>query len=194
MSLQRLLRLLPIGLVVLVSLTFAMLWVQHGQSRSTFDQIRVAQSQRDVLAKVRADCEALTFKAVAWTLTRRSSQGRQYQEGKAACVESVQQAERAMPQSGRELGLMKGRLLELATLLETIQSDHTDENKMVTVGRLEREVQPATAAIHKQVDDLTRVADDESARLMAAALAQQQRTLWLGGLLGAIAVVVGALL
>ncbi len=194
MSLQRLLRLLPIGLVVLVSLTLGMLWVQHDQSRTTFDQIRVAQAQRDVLAKVRADCEALTFKAVAWTLTRRSSQGRQYQEGKAACLESVQQAERAMPQSGKALGQMKDRLETLATLLEAIQSDHTDETKMVTVGRLEREVQPATAAIHKQLDDLTRVADDESARLMAAALAQQESTLWLGGLLGVIAVLVGAFL
>jgi methyl-accepting chemotaxis protein len=194
MTLQRLLRLLPIGLVVLVSLNIAMLWVQHGQSRSTFDQIRVAQSQRDVLARVRADCEALTFKAVAWTLTRRSSQGRQYQEGKGACLESVQQAERAMPHSGKAIAGMKERLVALASLLEAIQSDHTDENKMVTVGRLEREVQPATAAIHKQLDDLTRVADDESARLMAAALAQQERTLWLGALLGAIAVLIGAFL
>ena len=151
MSLQRLLRLLPIGLVVLVSLNLAMLWVQHGQSRSTFDQIRVAQTQRDVLGKVRADCEALNFKAVAWTLTRRSSQGRQYQDGKAACFEAVQQAERAMPQSGKALGEVKDRLIALAALLEAIQSDHTDENKMVTVGRLEREVQPATAAIHKQL-------------------------------------------
>src|SRR6266850_1122043 len=82
MSLQRLLRLLPIGLVVLVALNMAMMLVQDRQSRATFDQVRVAQVQRDVIGKIRTNCEALTFKAVAWTLTRRSSQGRQYQEGK----------------------------------------------------------------------------------------------------------------
>ena len=194
MSLQRLLRLLPIGLAVLVSLSIAMLWIQNRQSRETFDQIRVAQSQRDVLGKVRGDCEALTFKAVAWTLTRRSSQGRQYQEGKAACFEAVKQAEAAMPAAARPLAQVRDSLDRLATLLEAIQSDHTDETKMVTVGRMEREVQPATAAIHKQLDDLTRAADDESARLMAAALAQQERALWIGGLAGVFAVLVGAFL
>jgi len=194
MSLQRLLRLLPIGLVVLVSLNIAMLWIQHGQSRSTFDQIRVAQGQRDVLARVRTDCEALTFKAVAWTLTRRSSQGRQYQDGKAACFAAVDKAQAAMRSSAQGLGQMKANLEQLATLLEGIQAEHTDENKMVTVGRLEREVQPATAAIHKQLDDLSKAADDESARLMATALAQQERTLWLGALVGLIAVVIGAFL
>ena len=76
MSLQRLLRLLPIGLVVLVVLNLAMMLVQDRQSRETFGQVRIAQTQRDVLGKIRTNCEALTFKAVAWTLTRRSSQGR----------------------------------------------------------------------------------------------------------------------
>ena len=85
-------------------------------------------------------------------------------------------------------------LERMATLLEAIQSEHTDENKMVTVGRLEREVQPATAEIHKQLDDLSEAADDESARLMAMALGQQERTLWLGALVGLIAVVIGAFL
>jgi methyl-accepting chemotaxis protein len=79
-------------------------------------------------------------------------------------------------------------------VLEAIQSEHTDENKMVTVGRLEREVQPLTAAIHKQLDDLTKAADDESAALMARALAQQERTLWISGIVGIAAVLVGALL
>ena len=51
MSLQRLLRLLPIGLVVLVALNMAMMVVQDGQSRATFDQVRSAQVQRDLLAK-----------------------------------------------------------------------------------------------------------------------------------------------
>src|ERR1700682_4143557 len=85
MSLQRLLRLLPIGLVALFSLNMAMMLVQDRQSRATFDQVGIAQVQRDVLGKIRTNCEALTFKAVAWTLTRRSSQGRQYQEGQKAC-------------------------------------------------------------------------------------------------------------
>ena len=82
MSLQRLLRLLPIGLVVLVALNMAMMVVQDRQSRETFDQVRAAQVQRDALGRIRTNCEALTFKAVAWTLTRRSSQGRQYQDGR----------------------------------------------------------------------------------------------------------------
>jgi methyl-accepting chemotaxis protein len=194
MSLQRLLRLLPIGLVVLVALNMAMMWIQAGQSRATFDQVRVAQVQRDALGKIRTNCEALAFKAVSWTLTRRSSQGRQYQDGKTACIESVSQAGSAMPQARKALDELKDRVLQLATLLEAIQSEHTDENKMVTVGRLEREVQPLTAAIHKDLDDLARLADDESRTLMADALQQQQHALWLGGLAGALAILVGAAL
>jgi methyl-accepting chemotaxis protein len=194
MSLQRLLRLLPLGLVVLVALNMAMMVVQDGQSRATFDQVRGAQVQRDLVGKIRTNCEALTFKAVAWTLTRRSSQGRQYQEGKAACLDAVAQAESAMPRARAALGNLNQRLQQLAGLLEVIQSEHTDENKMVTVGRLEREVQPLTASIHKDLDDLTHAADDESARLMAEALTQQERTLWFGGIVGVLAILIGALL
>ncbi len=194
MSLQRLLRLLPIALVVLVALNMAMMVVQDRESRAIFDQVRVAQVQRDALGRIRTNCEAVTFKAVAWTLTRRSSQGRQYQEGKKACFDSVVLAEGAMPQARAPLVNLMKNLQGLATLLEAIQSEHTDETKMVTVGRLEREVQPLTASIHKNLDDLTRTADDESGRLMAKALAQQERVLWIGGLVGVVAVLVGAFL
>jgi methyl-accepting chemotaxis protein len=194
MSLQRLLRLLPLGLVVLVVLDMAMMLVQDHQSRATFDQVRFAQVQRDALGKIRTNCEALTFKAVAWTLTRRSSQGRQYQEGKAACLEAVARAGTAMPHARGALAGLSQSLAQLATLLEAIQSEHTDETKMVTVGRLEREVQPLTASMHQNLDDLTRVADDESQRLMAEALKHQEQTLWLGGLVGVLAILVGATL
>jgi methyl-accepting chemotaxis protein len=194
MSLQRLLTLLPIGLVVLFTLNTGMMLLQDRQSRATFDQVRVAQGQRDSLGKVRTNCEALTFKAVAWTLTRRSSQGRQYQDGKTACLDAVTQAESAMPNAKGTLADLHLRLVELASLLEAIQSEHTDETKMVTVGRLEREVQPLTASIHKNLDDLTQVSDDESARLMADALKQQERTLWFGGALGVLAILIGAVL
>src|SRR5687768_13888021 len=161
MSLQRLLRLLPLGLVVLVALNLGMLLLQERQSRAAFAQIGVAQSQRDTLGNIRGTCEALTFKAVAWTLTRRSSQGRQYQDGKKECFAAVQQAEAALPHVAAALALLRQRLATLADLLEAIQADHTDETKMVTVGRLEREVQPLTVAVRKDLDDLTRAADDE---------------------------------
>ena len=194
MSLRRLLWSLPAGLVVLMALNLGMLLVQGRQSQATFDQIRVAQTQRDALAGIRTNCEALTFKAVAWTLTRRSSQGRQYQEGKKACLDAVAQARDTLPNAASALAALGERLTQLAVLLEAIQSEHTDENKMVTVGRLEREVQPLTNSVRKDLDDLTRAVDDESSRLMVAALAQQQRTLWLGALLGVAAIVVGAIL
>ena len=194
MTLQRLLRLLPLGLVVLVAANLTMLLIQERQSRATFAQVRVAHGQRDLLGGIRGNCEALTFKAVAWTLTRRSSQGRQYQDGKSACLDAVGRAEAALPQAVPALGQLRARIGELATLLETIQAEHTDETKMVTVGRMEREVQPLNAAVNKALDDITRAADDESARLMAAALAQQERTLYLGALLGLLAVVIGAML
>jgi methyl-accepting chemotaxis protein len=193
-SLQRLLRLLPIGLVVLVALNMSMLLVLDRQGRATFVQVRAAQVQRDALAKIRTNCEALTFKAVAWTLTRRSTQGRIYEDGKKACFDEVAQASAAMPRSAAAIGTLTDHLRQLATLLEAIQSEHTDETKMVTVGRLEREVQPLTNALHQDLDDLTRAADDESARLMAAALLKQEQTLWLGAIVGVLAIVVGAFL
>ena len=98
MTLKGLLRLLPIGLVLLVSLNMAMLFVHGRQGRATFDQVRAAQAQRDALGGIRNTCEALTFKAVAWTLTRRSSQGRQYQDGKKDCLDAVARTQAAVPQ------------------------------------------------------------------------------------------------
>jgi methyl-accepting chemotaxis protein len=193
-TLQRLLRLLPIGLVVLVALNMSMMLVLDRQGRATFEQVRAAQVQRDALGKIRTSCEALTFKAVAWTLTRRSTQGRIYEDGKKACFGEVEQAIAAMPRSATALAALTERLKQLATLLETIQSEHTDENKMVTVGRLEREVQPLTNAVHQDLDDLTRAADNESANLMGEALRKQEQTLWLGGIVGVLAIVIGALL
>jgi len=193
-SLQRLLRLLPVGLVVLVAANMSMLLVLDRQGRATFEQARVAQVQRDALGKVRTNCESLTFKAVAWTLTRRTTQARIYEDGKKACFDELAHATSAMPNAGSSLAALKDRLEKLATLLEAIQAEHTDETKMVTVGRLEREVQPLTASVHQDIDDLAKAADDESARLMAGALLKQEQTLWLGAVVGVLAIVVGALL
>jgi len=120
MSLQRVLRLLPLGLVLLFLLNMSMLVVQARESRAGFDQVRLAQGQRDALGRIRTTCEAVTLKAVAWTLTRRVSQGRQYQEGKAECQEAVKHAADAMPQSRPALDALKARLQQLATLLEAI--------------------------------------------------------------------------
>jgi len=194
MTLRRLLRLLPVGLVVLVALNMAMMLVIDRQARTTFEQVRAAQSQRDMISGIRTQCEALTFKAVAWTLTRRTTQARVYEEGKKSCFSAVELAASAMPQAKEKLAALQEKLTALAALLETIQSEHTDETKMVTVGRLEREVQPMTADMHRELDALVRVADDESVRLMARAQEQQQRTLWAGALVGIVAVVIGAIL
>ena len=193
MSLKRLLRLLPLGLVALVALEVGMMLVQDRASRATFEQVRAAQLQRDALAGIRSTCEALTFKAVAWTLTRRNTQGRQYAEGKVACLEAVTKAKSSLG-AGGDLSSLGDDLAKLSALLEAIQSEHTDETKMVTVGRLEREVQPLNAAIHGKLDALTRAADEGSGRLMAAALAQQERLLWTGAIVGIAAVLIGAFL
>ena len=103
MTLQRLLRLLPLGLVVLVALNLSMMLILDQQSRATFAQVGVAQGQRDVIGEIRTACEALTLKAVSWTLTRRTSQGRQYQEGKQACADAVTQARTALPHAATAL-------------------------------------------------------------------------------------------
>src|SRR5262249_19681312 len=141
----------------------------------------------------RTNCDAVTFKAVSWTLTRRNTQGRQYAEGKAACFDSVAHARRVVS-ADQQLAALGDDLAKLTTLLESIQSEHTDETKMVTVGRLEREVQPLNASISARLDDLTRAADRESERLMTEALDQQQRMLWISAIVGAAAVVIGAFL
>src|SRR3954468_15747030 len=125
MSLRRLIWLLPAGLVVLVGLNMAMLLVQERQSREVFEQTRSAQDQRDLLGRIRTDCEAITFKAVAWTLTRRTSQARQYQEGKKACLDAVAEAARAMPHERNAVAQLQAQVVQLAALLEAIQSDHT---------------------------------------------------------------------
>jgi len=193
MSLQRLLRLLPIGLAALVALEMAMMLVQDGLSRATFEQTRIAQLQRDALGRVRTNCDAVTFKAVAWTLTRRNTQGRQYQEGKAACFEAVGQAKRTLS-ADTELAALNEDLGKLTVLLEAIQAEHTDETKMVTVGRLEREVQPLNASISGRLDKLTRAADQALENLMSDALDQQQRMLWISAIVGFAAVLIGAFL
>src|SRR5689334_7398525 len=194
MSLKAVLRLLPIGLVLLVALNLAMMWVQARQSGEAFDHVRISQIQRDAIGRIREACESINLRAVSWTLTRRVSQGRLYQEGKTACFEAVARSRAALPLAAKALDELDGKLKTLAKLLEDIQSEHTEETKMVTVGRLEREVQPLNLSVRKDLDDLTRAADDESARLMSAAIDQQQRTLWIGGIGGVIAIVIGALL
>ena len=193
MSLKRVLGLLPVGLVVLVSLLMALMLVQGREGRATFDEVRNAQVQRDALGGVRTTCESLTLRAVAWTLTRRVSQGKQYQEGKSACLDAVNRARQSMPQATTALGALEERLQRLARLLEDIQSEHTEESRMVTVGRLEREVQPLTVSIHKDLDDLTRAADESAAKLMSDSVEKQARNLWIVGIVGFVAIVLGAL-
>src|SRR3954451_14218109 len=122
MSLKGVLRLLPIGLILLVSLNLAMMWIQAQQDRQTFDQVRGAQVQRDALGHIRAACESINLRAVSWTLTRRVSQGKQYQEGKAACFGAVAKAREVMPNATGALGALEQKLQGLAKLLEDIQS------------------------------------------------------------------------
>ena len=55
-----------------------------------------------------------------------------------------------MPQARDALAALDQRLVQLAALLEAIQSEHTDEARWSPSGRLEREVQPLTAAVHKR--------------------------------------------
>ena len=50
MTLRRLLRLLPLGLVLVVGASLGMLALQHRESRTTFDQLTAAQRQRDAVA------------------------------------------------------------------------------------------------------------------------------------------------
>ncbi|HTE15165.1 MAG TPA: methyl-accepting chemotaxis protein, partial [Burkholderiales bacterium] len=159
-----------------------------------FDEVRVAQSQRDALGVVRAQCGDLTQNAVAWTLTRRASQGKQYTDGKAECLAALSKTQAAMPDAARALGDLEQRIKQLATLLEAVQSEHTDDTKMVTVGRLEREVQPQSRAIHKSIDELAGAADTQGAQVMETIIAQQRRALWIAGIVGAIAIVIGFLL
>src|SRR5437868_5343693 len=123
MSLRRLFWLLPAGLVALVAFNMTMLLVQERQSRAVFDQARLAQTQRDLLSHIRTDCDAITFKAVAWTLTRRTSQERQYQAGKKACLEAVANAGRAMPHRQHPIAQLEALVRQLAVLLEAIQAE-----------------------------------------------------------------------
>src|SRR6186713_871283 len=101
MSLRGLLRLLPAGLLLLVALNMIMLLLQTRQSRELFAQVRVAQSQRDALGVVSTQCGDLTQNAVAWTLTRRATQGKQYTDGKAACLAAIGKTREAMPDAAK---------------------------------------------------------------------------------------------
>ncbi len=194
MSLKGLLRLLPTGLLVLVALTLLMLLLQGRQNRLLFDQVRAAQTQRDALGVVRAQCGDLTQNAVAWTLTRRASQGKQYADGKAACLAALGKTHAAMSEAAKPLHELEQRITQLATLLETVQSEHSDDTKMVTVGRLEREVQPLTRTIYTAIDDLTSTADLRGAEVMQTVIARQQQALWIGGIVGVLAIVLGFVL
>jgi methyl-accepting chemotaxis protein len=194
MSLKGLLRLLPAGLLLLALLNMGMLLLQTRQSRGLFDEVRVAQSQRDGLGVVRAHCGDLTQNAVAWTLTRRATQGKQYADGKAACLAALGKTRETMPDAAQQVGDLQQRVQQLTALLETIQNEHTDDTKMVTVGRLEREVQPLARGITKTIDDLAKSADLQGEQLMGTVIAHQQRALWVGGIVGAIAIVIGFLL
>ncbi len=194
MSLKGLLRLLPAGLLILVALNMAMLLLQNRQGRDMFDQVKIAQAQRDGLGVVRAQCGDLTQNAVAWTLTRRATQGRQYAEGKTACLAALATVREALPQAAQPLGQLQQRVQQLAALLEAIQSEHSDDTKMVTVGRLEREVQPLSRTINAGIDALAKSADAQGEQVMGAVIAQQRRALWVAGVVGVIAIAIGMVL
>jgi methyl-accepting chemotaxis protein len=196
MNLRTLLFLLPAALMALVLAGVALLAEQSRRSAALVQAATVASERSGSLRSVAAICADMSQRAVVWTLTRRSSERKQYQEVKESCAKGLAaiQSAAADPGQANAIKQLMAQAESLAATLEAIQSEHSDETKIATVGRLAREVRPANEQMQKALADLNAQAEATSTEARATLAAQQRQTLWGAIVFGGVALALGVLI
>lgn len=191
LSLKGWLLLLPTALLGLLLGMSVLLVMQAGQGKALLDTANHRLAQRLTIASAASACSDITQRAIVWTMTRRVAERRLYMDAKTACAEQLASLVETVDDSQRDVvAQLTGRFTQLTSLLEVIQSEHEEESKMRTVGRLEREVKPISAEIAKTLDRLV-VDGDTASQAALSDLADQKAR---GGVIGMVAGAVGLLL
>ncbi len=194
MRIKQLLMLLPAGLLALLLANVVLGWGQNQSSRERFEQVRKAQALGAATAQTQSLCADLTPLAVSWTLTRRNSQATLYRDGKTNCLKSLSNIPVDDGHVNEAASKVKQEIIALTTLLEDIQAAHADEEKMVTVGRLEREVKPLSVAIDKRLRTMSENARQQVGAAMDSVESQQRHAMLAVVALSALGMLGGAAL
>lgn len=194
MKLRTLLLALPAALLSLMLAAVAALAVEVRQSSGLLGDALAASSISDTTKRVNDACEAMTVRTVIWTVTRRNSERPQVAAARKACVEGVASLGDLMPEQRAAIEPLAGQAAQLASLLENIQAEYTEETKVATVGRLEREVKPQAKALTEGLGRLVANAHQRSADGMQEIARKQRETLVIALGAGAVALVMGCLL
>jgi methyl-accepting chemotaxis protein len=146
------------------SLTLAALGYLGYQDRR-IDQLSDAQARGQrvwvALTEARQACDAMKYRALSWTLTRRAAQRELYTSSKAACGDKLAQTTALLPQAQP----MQADTTKFAAIMEDIQSNMTDENRNA-----------ATASFQLQAEPLARKIEDGFAALEQTVVQATQRT------------------
>jgi methyl-accepting chemotaxis protein len=169
MKIRQLFMLLPAAILAALSGNMALQWYQ-GQSQAALTQsVSHAQTSAATTTLAMQSCSELTPLAVAWTLTRRAAHGKQFAEARQACLDRLGQLAK-----GRSDNTIENEVRKLVGVLEDIQSTHSDDTKLLTVGRLEREARPLSQRVHALLQGRQTAAQHAITAAMGE-LAQQQR-------------------
>lgn len=194
MKLRTLLLVLPAALLSLMLAVVATLAVQAGKNSALMDKALVSAAVSDATKQVSDACDAMTQRTVIWTVSRRNSERKLVADARKACVDGVPSLVKSIPQESAAIEQLAAKARELASLLENIQSEYSDEMKVAIVGRLEREVKPLAKSLGDGLGSMNERAQKQSADAMQEIAAKQRETLMFALGAGAVALVMGCVL
>ena len=194
MKLRTLLLVLPAALLSLMLAVVATLAVQAGKNSALMDEALISASVSDATKQVRDACDAMTQRTVIWTVTRRNSERKLVADARKACVDGVPFLIQSIPQERAAIEPMVAQANQLASLLENIQAEYSDEMKVATVGRLEREVKPLAKSLGEGLGSMNDRAQKQSADAMQEIARKQRETLVFALSAGVVALVMGCVL
>lgn len=194
MKLRTLLLVLPAALLSLMLAVVATLAFQAGKNSALMDRALVSAAVSDATKQVSDACDAMTQRTVIWTVSRRNSERKLVADARKACVEGVPSLIKSIPDEREAIEQLAAKAKELASLLENIQSEYSDEMKVAIVGRLEREVKPLAKSLGDGLGSMNERAQKQSADAMEEIARKQRETLLFALGAGAVALVMGCVL
>jgi methyl-accepting chemotaxis protein len=179
MEIRRSFLLLSGGMALALSANMGLQWHQGQSQFALTSAVNAAQSEALSTSAAMQSCSELTPLAVAWTLTRRAAHGKQFDDTRKSCLESLGRLERrgASGAVGNGQGI-QADVNRLVTVLEDIQRAHADDAKLMTVGRLEREARPLSQGIQKKLQAKQEAAQAAVSAAMGQLVQQQKLAMW----------------
>jgi methyl-accepting chemotaxis protein len=166
------------GLAVAVG---AVVWQQSQQTTARAHHVTERNAQANSLAEVRKVCDAMRFRGISWTVTRRAAQRNQYQAAKTQCLNGLDAIAKA---PGWPEGLEQ-RLTELAAqgkkfaeVIEAVQANMTEETRNAATSTYLREGEPLAKAMEESFDTAQAVVLGEANAAVEAQASGARSALW----------------